>query len=73
MLNNFAVQYQKAFDSLPVAALVSSRIFCMHGGLSPELNCFSQLRKLLLPFEIPDSGGLVCDLLWCDPALGIKG
>uniref|UniRef100_A0A915K879 protein-serine/threonine phosphatase n=1 Tax=Romanomermis culicivorax TaxID=13658 RepID=A0A915K879_ROMCU len=64
--------FQTAFDSLPVAGLVSNRIFCMHGGLSPDLHCFSQLRRMLLPFEVPDTGGLVCDLLWSDPCAGIK-
>mmetsp|Transcript_45491 Transcript_45491/g.83259 ORF Transcript_45491/g.83259 Transcript_45491/m.83259 type:complete len:319 (+) Transcript_45491:106-1062(+) len=55
-----------AFNYLPVAALIEDRILCMHGGLSPELLNFEQIRSIQRPAEIPDSG-LLCDLLWSDP------
>jgi serine/threonine-protein phosphatase PP1 catalytic subunit len=51
---------------LPVAAIVADKIFCMHGGLSPELKSFEQVRKLQRPTGVPDTG-LLCDLLWADP------
>ena len=44
------------FNCLPIAALVEERIMCMHGGLSPELKNFDQIRKLFRPSEIPDQG-----------------
>mmetsp|Transcript_27736 Transcript_27736/g.61173 ORF Transcript_27736/g.61173 Transcript_27736/m.61173 type:complete len:311 (-) Transcript_27736:21-953(-) len=55
-----------AFNYLPVAALVEDRVLCMHGGLSPELLDFEQIKQIPRPTEIPDSG-LLCDLLWSDP------
>lgn len=52
---------------MPVAALINSRIFCMHGGLSRSLNEFDDIDKLKKPSKIPNKG-LLCDLLWSDPA-----
>jgi len=60
------------FNCLPVAALVDSRIFCMHGGISPDLHSMKQVLSLPRPTDIPDSG-LLCDLLWADPDEKTKG
>ena len=35
------------FNYLPVAALIEDRIFCMHGGLSPDLTNISTIKKIL--------------------------
>jgi serine/threonine-protein phosphatase PP1 catalytic subunit len=64
--------FSDCFNCLPIAALVEDRILCMHGGLSPDLKNFDQIRKLYRPSEIPDTG-LMCDLLWSDPEKGAKG
>lgn len=55
------------FNYLPVCALIEDRIFCMHGGLSPELSSMDQIRDLERPADVPDTG-LLCDLLWSDPS-----
>ncbi|PNF18744.1 Serine/threonine-protein phosphatase PP1 [Cryptotermes secundus] len=60
------------FNCLPVAALIEGTIFCMHGGLSPQLTDLNQIRAIPRPIDVPDSG-LVCDLLWGDPAEGVHG
>lgn len=54
------------FNNLPIAALIDEKIFCMHGGLSPELNSLEQVRNIMRPTDVPDTG-LICDLLWSDP------
>nr|UXY86740.1 serine/threonine protein phosphatase type 1 alpha [Cryptomonas paramecium] len=54
------------FNHLPIAAIVDSKIFCVHGGISPSLTSFNQLKTILRPTEIPDRG-LLCDLVWSDP------
>merc|ERR1719265_2093377 len=51
------------FNCMPVAALVAGRVFCMHGGLSPELLSLDKINKIPRPIDIPDFG-LLCDLLW---------
>ena len=48
------------------AALVESTIFCMHGGLSPDLLNPRDLNKVERPLDIPNKG-VLCDLLWSDP------
>lgn len=34
---------RETFNHLPVAGLVGNKIFCMHGGLSPDLENFDQV------------------------------
>jgi serine/threonine-protein phosphatase PP1 catalytic subunit len=59
-------RFTDVFMWLPLAAIISERIFCVHGGLSPELHDLNQLTKLTRPLAIP-SRGLLADLLWSDP------
>jgi len=54
------------FNCMPLAAVVDDRVFCAHGGLSPELRDLDQIRRIPRPMELPEAG-LVCDLLWSDP------
>eukprot|EP00605_Chrysophyceae_sp_TOSAG23-4_P001744 GSChrysophyteH1.ASY1.ANO1.1931.1 assembled CDS len=58
--------FTDCFNCLPVAAIVDEKIFCMHGGLSPELQNMEQIKRIMRPTDIPDTG-LLCDLLWADP------
>ena len=54
------------FNYLPIAAIVDDKIFCVHGGLSPDLNEIGDILNIKRPTEIPDTG-LLCDLLNSDP------
>lgn len=54
------------FNCLPIAAIVSESIFCVHGGLSPDLKSLDQIRSIRRPTEVGDTG-LLCDLVWSDP------
>ena len=44
------------FNWMPVAAIIDDKIFCIHGGLSPELTSLDQLYKIPRPTEIPSTG-----------------
>ncbi|KAJ2434424.1 serine/threonine protein phosphatase Pzh1 [Coemansia sp. RSA 2424] len=59
--------FVNAFNALPVAAVVASKIFCVHGGLSPDLATMDQVRQLPRPCDVPDHG-VLNDLLWSDPS-----
>ena len=73
----------ESFCALPVAGLLDGKFFCVHGGISPELNMVSDIDRvrvnstylIIYPdlsyqvnrFMEPASAGLLCDLLWSDP------
>jgi serine/threonine-protein phosphatase PP1 catalytic subunit len=59
-------QFCQVFDTMPLAAVVSSSLFCVHGGISPELRNLAQIEQIRRPLQIPVKG-LVTDLLWSDP------
>ena len=64
--------FTDCFNCLPIAAIIDEKIFCMHGGLSPELASMDQIRRIMRPTDVPDTG-LLCDLLWSDPDKDIVG
>lgn len=59
------------FNTLPIAATINDKIFCIHGGLSPELRDMKQIEQIQRPTDIPDKG-LLADLLWSDPDPQVK-
>ncbi len=60
------------FDYLPVAAVVGDRIFCVHGGLSPQLKNIRDLNGIKRPVE-PLRSSAICDMLWSDPSPVLDG
>lgn len=59
------------FNTLPIAATINDKIFCIHGGLSPDLHDLEQIDNIRRPTDIPERG-LLADLLWSDPDPAIK-
>ena len=64
--------FQDLFNALPLAAVIEQRIFCIHGGLSPDMESPQDLLKVSRPVEVPDTG-MLCDMLWSDPDKDITG
>ncbi|XP_071849123.1 serine/threonine-protein phosphatase alpha-2 isoform [Apostichopus japonicus] len=58
--------FTDCFNCLPISAIIDEKIFCCHGGLSPDLVKMEQIRRIMRPTDVPDQG-LLCDLLWSDP------
>ncbi|KAF8504454.1 Metallo-dependent phosphatase [Russula emetica] len=56
----------ESFSALPIVGLLDGKFFCVHGGISPELNVIADIDRINRFME-PASAGLLCDLLWSDP------
>lgn len=54
------------FNTLPIAATIGGKIFCVHGGLSPHLKSLDDIMNIHRPTDLPDTG-LLADLVWSDP------
>lgn len=54
------------FDFLTLSAIVENSIFCVHGGLSPDIKLLDQIRTIHRVQEIPHEGPFG-DLVWSDP------
>lgn len=59
-------QCVELFDYLPLAAVIDETIFCVHGGLSPEIKMIDEINDIERAIEVPREG-LMSDLLWSDP------
>jgi len=57
----------EVFDCLPLAAILYGQFFCVHGGLSENLNNADELADVTLPCVVPPQGTLINDILWSDP------
>lgn len=58
----------EVFDYISLGAVVGGPggVFCVHGGLSPDVETLDEIRKLDRKQEVPHEGAM-CDLLWSDP------
>lgn len=56
----------EVFDYLSLGAIVNGQVFCVHGGLSPDIQTIDEIRAIDRKQEVPHEGAM-CDLLWSDP------
>uniref|UniRef100_A0AC35EZV5 Serine/threonine-protein phosphatase n=1 Tax=Panagrolaimus sp. PS1159 TaxID=55785 RepID=A0AC35EZV5_9BILA len=61
--------FQRAFNQMPIAALIDTKILCMHGGLSPVMETLEDIKDKKKPLRNPFKG-VVNDMLWADPDVG---
>ena len=57
----------QVFDALPLVALLGGEYLCIHGGISPSFETLQSVDAIDRFMEVPEEG-MLCDLLWADPA-----
>jgi len=57
----------KAFNYLPLSAIINDKIFCVHGGLSPDLTLLEEIEPLQRVLLENPHTEIICDILWSDP------
>lgn len=66
-------KFNRAFEWLPVGALVEDRILCLHGGIGGSLSSVAEITSMQRPLhvaQIPQTPfeQRITDLLWSDPS-----
>uniref|UniRef100_A0A7S2VL61 Serine/threonine-protein phosphatase n=1 Tax=Zooxanthella nutricula TaxID=1333877 RepID=A0A7S2VL61_9DINO len=66
-------KFNRAFEFLPVAAVVEERILCLHGGIGGHINTIKEIDEMQRPLhvaQIPQTPyeQRVTDMLWSDPS-----
>lgn len=64
--NQLYATFNKVFSYFPLAAVIADSIFCVHGGLSPNLKSIDQIGKIVKPVTDYDDE-IISDLVWSDP------
>ncbi|EAY12283.1 Ser/Thr protein phosphatase, putative [Trichomonas vaginalis G3] len=59
------------FDSLPLAAIINDKVFCVHGGPSPSMTSLDDIQNFPRPRELPKEG-IINDLTWADPSSKVQ-
>lgn len=58
--------FQRVFEEIPVAVLLSKDILCVHGGIGPDVS-LEAIRMLKYPLN-DKKNAFAQDLLWSDPS-----
>jgi diadenosine tetraphosphatase ApaH/serine/threonine PP2A family protein phosphatase len=62
--------FVEVFKCIPLAAVIDTKILCVHGGLAPCFTNVDQLKFVHRFVELP-LNGIILDVLWSDPFDGL--
>ena len=68
---NLYNEFNNAFDWMPLVCTVGKQLFCVHGGISPQVTSVRQIKHLKRPLTVYDNS-IACDLVWSDPSSDTK-
>lgn len=57
----------RAFQWLPLAAVVENKVLCVHGGIGPGVDTVGDIGNVRRPARVED-GGVFVQCVWSDPA-----
>eukprot|EP00917_Polyrhabdina_sp_WS-2016_P022210 GHVP01048238.1.p1 GENE.GHVP01048238.1~~GHVP01048238.1.p1 ORF type:complete len:819 (+),score=106.04 GHVP01048238.1:110-2566(+) len=65
-------KFNKAFEMLPVGAVIEDKILCIHGGIGENIHTVENISSLQRPLKVAQVPSTelerrVTDLLWSDP------
>jgi protein phosphatase len=61
------VNFLDTFSYLPFAAIVQSKYFCLHGGLSKNFHSTDQIKSIEKPINQYDNPAFISGIVWSDP------
>jgi len=66
-------KFNKAFEWLPIGALIEDRILCLHGGVGGSLSKVGEITSMPRPLHVAQIPSThfeqrITDLLWSDPS-----
>lgn len=64
--------FQELFCYLPLVAVVDNKVFCVHGGLSPDFIDINSVNRVPEMIESSIDNELVKNLVWSDPCDSIN-
>lgn len=59
--------FNETFAYMPVAAVLNNRIFCVHGGISPNLKNVESISLISRPIYTYTKNRILFDMMWADP------
>lgn len=62
------IESNNVFSYLPIAAIINRSMFCVHGGLSSQLQTLSQITLLPIPMNNDNLPEAIKTMLWSDPS-----
>ena len=65
-------RFNESFNYLSFAAIMNSKIFCVHGGISPDTMNLKEFNKIEKPID-NDASKAITGLVWSDPLKTARG